>query len=265
MSTTQKLWAGIAIAVIAVLIAPQGWAVAGPGGSAPATSAKSAVAPAGNGQMPADLQNALQLPAGDATRKGAVHEAAMKWVKSDPKAACDWVVGAKGNDQEPFKSMMFDWGARDGAAATAWVMGPNTKARVALHYVVTAWAGPEPEAAAAWAAKLPKGDLRKNAFNSVGEGWSRKSCPPAAAWAAKLTDEEDRHVAVRIVAGIWSYSVNKTPEPVTAWVEKLPPADIKIAALQIVPAWKDADKAKAWVGKLPLEAKDKAEILSKIK
>jgi hypothetical protein len=216
------------------------------------------------------MKNALQQPAGDA-RKGAVNTAAMNWEKSDPAAACEWVIFvAKGGDQAPLKGMVFDWGARDGAAAVAWMMGHDPKAVTAqihtLHYFVTAWAGPDPQAAAAWAAKQPKGDLRKNAFNSVGEGWARsKDTAGAAAWAAKLTDEEDRHVAVNVVAGIWSGSINKTPDPVTAWVEKLPPADQKIAALQIVPAWKDSAKAKAWVGKLSLSAAEKTEILSKIK
>jgi len=166
--------------------------------------------------------------------------------------------------------MLMDWGARDGATAAPWVLDhPKTLGFPgAVHFIVCAWGGTDPQAATAWSEKLPKGDLRKNAFNSVAEGYVRKDSPAAAVWMTKLTDDDDRHAAVRCVADFWSATaMAKSQEAITSWAEKLPPADLKIAAGWIVTNWskKEPAKAKAWVEKLSLPEADKAEVLKKIK
>ena len=62
--------------------------------------------------------------------------------------------------------------------------------------------------------------------------------------SAGRTDDDDRHAAVRVVADFWSATVlAKNQEMVTSWAEKLPPADLKIAAGWIAPNWAKKDAA----------------------
>jgi len=261
----------LTLAGLAAVAAAQNTAISA---SSPATAAaaSSATAAAGSSAIPAAVLKALELPEG-AERTKALGAAAVEWQQKDPKAALVWAVGLpKGqSNYQTLNRVSQAWGNRDPKVALECAMSLDPKggnsAMMALHLIVTAWARADAPAALAWAEKQTRADLHRTAYFSVADGWAQKDPPPAAAWAAKLTDENDRHLAVGEVAHVWANSsiIAKNPEAAMAWVEKLQPADMKIAAASI--AWglarADAAKAKAWVEKLPLKDAEKTEIISK--
>jgi len=261
---SQAGWS-FAVAFATVLLALQPASMAQTQPSAP----KAATASAKSKDLPLSVEKALQLPEGN-ERTNALRAAALEWEQKQPAVALEWVCSLPNGDlrNRVLKATAEDWGKRDPLPALDWVMKreikPNSPELGAVHFFVTEWAKNDWNAAAEWSDKLPKGPIRTTAFYSVADGFAQKDPAAAGAWVQKITDVSDRRIAESFVIRIWVMS-KKKPEDVAAWIQQLPPEDIKDAAPKLASLWAktDAAKAEAWVNQLPLSEAEKAEILKK--
>jgi len=281
MSTTQKLGAGIAIAVIAFVFAPQAWAAnAGSASSAAAaTSAKAAVSTSSSA-IPEALQKALAQPEGKDQVK-AVQDAAVEWQKSDPAAALAWVVAQPPSPliRSTVIAVSQAWAKRDAPAAVPCAWGMVKKKgkcdgyeKDALHLTLKQWARSDPKAAASWTDATVPADSSKDVmrwvYGSVTGGWAEVDPVACAAWAEKLKSDEGRQWGIQALAVTWCFHYK--PEDAAAWAKRLPPGDLKSVAGYMAVGCifnylnkRDAAKATAWLDSLTLPDEMKAELKKK--
>lgn len=220
------------------------------------------------GKVPPEVDQAMQLPKGDAQTK-ALAAALQDWGRKDPTAALVWAFKLPAPTSGQVVNVLLPVCATSNGKITAdWLVKQNTRATLGnMHGTMYVWSRSDAAAAAAWCMTAPK-NVRLCAFFSVGDGWYTKDAKAAADWAVKLESADDRLAAIRGVALKWGRS---NIPAVTTWIKTLKPDEIKLAAKTIVgdshanklnPGGAAGDAAiKAWVEQLSLSDADKDDVL----
>ena len=213
-------------------------------------------------QLPPDLQQALQLPAGPDQTK-AVVAAARAWGEKDAKGFLAWAIALPAPLSGPVQQSVSVCGkSPDVKAAADWlILQDSPKVTMMLHGLTLGWSLENMAAAQAWCLQLQTTrDNRYVAVFTVADALCRKGAPSATAWTESLTAPLDRKAALDGTVTIW---IRGDFAAMTTWVKQLNPADLKWAALVAARNWRpkpDLTLA-TWLDQLPLSGADKADVL----
>jgi hypothetical protein len=234
------------------------------GKPAPAAAPALPSSPAETGaqQLPPDLQQALQMPAGPDQTK-AVVAAAKAWGEKDARGYLTWTLALPSPLHEQVRQSISVCGKSPNVKAAAdWLVQQDSpRVTMMLHGLTLGWSQQDMAAAEAWCLQLQTTrDNRYVTIFTVADALCRKDPKSAVAWTATLTAPDDRHAGLDGTVTIW---IRGDYAATAAWMKQLNPADLKWAALVAARNWRakpDLTLA-AYLDQFPLSAADKADTL----
>lgn len=141
-----------------------------------------------------------QLPDGDA-RNGILHLLAVQWAREDPVAAITWAleqIPAGRSRDTTLQVLLWNWTQQDRVAAAQWAENHSDQAmrENAMATVAQAMAGADPATAAVYVQRLPAGEKKFSAIDSIVYRWTLQDTAASTAWALALTAKQGRDYAV---------------------------------------------------------------------
>jgi hypothetical protein len=280
-----RLLPKLTLALPLLLVAP-GWC------GEPEKVAASAVVE--QGKVPPEfakaIDAAMRLPVGK-ERLQAFVTVGIEWSKQEPIAAMLWASKLKRDLFPPSPTLLvpmkvsYSLGAgKDAKIVADWFINPKCDSEERLHWfydLIQMWAEVDSESALTWALQMPKdtdADSRFKCFLALGNGWIAKVSKSGglldgSELLSKIKSEDDRLAAVMGAAS----KVTELPVA-TAWIKKLEPREVKLAATVFVQqsvvvqqseklfkndGKRDEAAIRKWLDQLQLSDSDKEDVLLK--
>jgi hypothetical protein len=175
------------------------------------------------------------------------------WAATSPRDAWQWLDA---NISGPLKeqgqaALVMGWARNDPQGAAAWFAGTGSTSQNTLNALVTTWADLNPRAAAAWVESLTNAENKTLGRVVLASEWALQNPAEAAAYFTPMMTEP--RVAIDLSGALVNSWAATDPAAAAAWIEKLPPGNIREAAagtLATIWAGSDITAAVKWSEKL---------------
>lgn len=209
------------------------------------------VDPAGADSLVGTLSRSADGVISRSMKESLLTKGTIKWSRSDPQAAAEFLQGWGGphsgegasgmTDRHIWVAVAENWAAIDPTAAQDWLHRQNsTNAAVAAQGFIKGWWRKDPEAAKSFAASNLTNAEGREAAGALANVIALKDPVEAAKWIAQLptSNQDVKTDAAASVAAAW---VARDPKAAGHWIESLPANEVGAAAMITANFWATTD------------------------